>query len=76
MDDAPPEVLFPSFYLCSMCLNPPLHSIVGMTLLDQQLGTAHKLSILLNVGLHISRKEDTQNISTTQLEAKECLVQI
>ena len=65
MDDAPPEVLLPFFYLYSMCLNPTLHSIVGMTLLDQQLGAAHKLSILLNLGLHVSRKEEIQNISTT-----------
>lgn len=65
MDDAPQDILFPPFNLYSMCLNPTLHSIVGITWLDQQLGTAHKLSVLQNLGLHVSRKEEIQNTNTT-----------
>lgn len=78
MDDVVPEVLFQSFYLYCMCLNATLHNIVGMTLLDEPLGVAHKLSIPLNLGLYISRKEEIKNISTisTQSWKKEDIVQI
>jgi len=65
MDDAPPGVLFLSFYLYHTCLNPTLHNTAQMALLDQKFGAAHELSTLLNLGLHVSRKELIQNIRTT-----------
>lgn len=76
MDDAPPEVLFPSFYLLSMCWNPTLYSTLCMILLDQHLGTVHKLSILLNVGLCIFRRDAEHKHNFSWKLSKECIVQL